>query len=156
MVGSIIQVVHGKLDAELFMTNSFTNNGVLVALAPGDGLMLEKVAYDKYNQHNTDKKSDIMIQRVTQDEELQEYRKLLVCHIAKRELQTKAYTLWLSWFDDNCLDYYIKEPSIEKIKEIRGDESKIPEALTGLAYFIPLDQKLLKNVKDTDPQTTFG
>jgi tRNA U38,U39,U40 pseudouridine synthase TruA len=70
MVGSIIQVVHGNLDSELFMTNSFTNNGVLVALAPGDGLMLEKVAYDRYNEHNTDKKSDIMIQRVTQDEEL--------------------------------------------------------------------------------------
>ena len=127
MVGSIIQVVHGNLDAELFMNNSFSHNGCLVALAPGDGLMLEKVAYDRYNEHNTEKKSDIMIQRVTQDEELQEYRKLLVCHIAKRELQTKAYTNWLSWFDDNCPDYYIKEPSIEKIKEIRGDGSNIQQ-----------------------------
>jgi hypothetical protein len=47
-------------------------------------------------------------------------------------LQTKAYTNWLSWFDDNCLDYYIKEPTIEKIREIRGDEKKIPEAVTAV------------------------
>ena len=65
MVGSIIQVMHGDLVPTHFMNNSFTNNGVLVALAPGDGLMLEKVAYDKYNEHNTDKKNEIMIQRVT-------------------------------------------------------------------------------------------
>lgn len=108
--------MHGNLDAEMFMSNSFKENGVFVALAPGDGLMLEKVAYDKYNEHNTDKKSEIMIQRVTQTNELSEYRKLLVCHIAKRELQTKAYTNWLSWFDDNCTEYYIKEPELEKIK----------------------------------------
>ena len=78
--------MHGNLDADQFMSNSFKENGVLVALAPGDGLMLEKVAYDKYNEHNTEKKSEIMIQRVTQTNELVEYRKLLVCHIAQREL----------------------------------------------------------------------
>jgi len=43
------------------MNNSFTNNGVMVALSPGDGLMLEKVAYDKYNEFNETKKSEVMI-----------------------------------------------------------------------------------------------
>ena len=56
--------MHGQLDADHFMKNSFTNNGVNVVLAPGDGLMLEKVAYDKYNENNTQKKNDVMIQRV--------------------------------------------------------------------------------------------
>jgi tRNA U38,U39,U40 pseudouridine synthase TruA len=36
-----------------------------VALAPGDGLMLEKVNYDRYNQFNTTKKNEIMIKRVS-------------------------------------------------------------------------------------------
>ena len=63
MIGSIVQVIHGSLDGEHHMKNSFSNNGVLIALSPGDGLMLEKVAYDKYNEFNTHKKADIMIQR---------------------------------------------------------------------------------------------
>ena len=63
MVGCIVQVIHGQLDADHHMKNSFTNNGVLIALSPGDGLMLEKVGYDRYNEYNTQKKSDIMIQR---------------------------------------------------------------------------------------------
>jgi hypothetical protein len=106
-------VIHGELDADHHMKNSFTSNGVLIALSPGDGLMLEKVGYDRYNEFNVHKKSDIHIQRQTQTDELTEYRKLLVSHIAKRELETKAYTSWLSWFDDNCADYYIKPPNIE-------------------------------------------
>ena len=61
MVGSIIQVFHGDLDKENFMSNTFTENGVNIALAPGDGLMLEKVSYDLYNEHNNHKKSEIMI-----------------------------------------------------------------------------------------------
>lgn len=61
MVGSMIQSFHGNLDKEHFLANTFTENGVSVALAPGDGLMLEKVAYDKYNEHNVHKKSEIMI-----------------------------------------------------------------------------------------------
>ena len=110
MVGSIVQVFHGNLDGEDFMKNTFTNNGVLVALAPGDGLLLEKAAYDRYNQKDPNKKNDVMIQKVTQTEEIEAYRKAIVSHVAKRELQSKAYLSWLAWFDDNCNEYYIKKP----------------------------------------------
>jgi len=61
MVGSVVQIFHGDLDAKHFMDNSFTNNGVLVALAPGDGLMLEKVSFERYNQNNDQKKNEVMI-----------------------------------------------------------------------------------------------
>ena len=96
------------------MKNTFTNNGVLVALAPGDGLLLEKVCYDRYNETNAQKKSDVMIQKVSQTEEIEAYRKKIVSHVAKRELQSKAYLSWLAWFDDNCSDYYIKKPNQEE------------------------------------------
>jgi tRNA U38,U39,U40 pseudouridine synthase TruA len=33
-----------------FITNTHKNNRMKVALAPGDGLLLEKVCYDKYNK----------------------------------------------------------------------------------------------------------
>ena len=96
-----------------FLANTFTNNGVLVALAPGDGLMLESVNYDRYNHFNTSKKNEVMIQKVSQTEEVNDYRKAIVSHIAQRELTKKAFISWLSWFDDNCEDYYLKRPSIE-------------------------------------------
>ena len=40
-----------------------------VALAPGDGLLLEKVCYDKYNSLSQNK-SEIMIKYVTQNREI--------------------------------------------------------------------------------------
>ena len=66
MVGSMIQAFHGSLDKDHFIANTFCENGVNVALAPGDGLMLERVAYDRYNENNAHKKSDVMIKLVTQ------------------------------------------------------------------------------------------
>lgn len=102
MVGSMIQVFHGNLDKEHFLANTFTENGVNVALAPGDGLMLERVAYDKYNEVTLNKKNDVQIQLVAQTKEIEDFRKILVSHIASREIKTKAFTSWLSWFDDNC------------------------------------------------------
>lgn len=121
MVGSIVQAFHGELDVDNFLKNTFTNNGVLVALAPGDGLMLEKVSYDRYNQDNASSKNAIMIQRVSQTQELNEYREMLVSHIAQRELKSRSYIAWLSWFDDNCQDHYITPPSLERIREIRNN-----------------------------------
>lgn len=44
--GRISRVFHGCLDKENFLSNTFTENGVNIALAPGDGLMLEKVSYE--------------------------------------------------------------------------------------------------------------
>lgn len=30
-----------------------------------------------------------------------------MAHIAKQELENKAFIKYLSWFDDSCEDYYI-------------------------------------------------
>lgn len=113
MVGAMIQHFHGDLNDSPFLENTFKDNGVLVALSPGDGLMLEKVAYDSYNQFNTAKKADIMINTVKQQDEVLEYRKDIVAHIAARELQGRAYLNWLSYFDDNAAEFYVKVPSLE-------------------------------------------
>lgn len=45
----------------------------------------------------------------------------MVSHIAKRELEVRAYTSWLAWFDDNCNEYYIKSPPKEQLTKLRGD-----------------------------------
>lgn len=116
MVGSMIQVFHGNMDKEHFLANTFKENGVMVCLAPGDGLMLERVAYDRYNEREVKIKNDVGIKLVIQTNEIEEYRKHLVSHIAQRELTTKAFTSWMSMFDDNCEKYFIKAPSEEHIK----------------------------------------
>lgn len=121
MVGSMIQSFHGNMDKQHFLANTFTENGVNVALAPGDGLMLERVAYDRYNEFNKLKKQDVMIQLVQQTEEIEEYRKQLVSHMAQRELKDRAFLSWLSWFDDNCELFFIKAPSEDQIHKIRGE-----------------------------------
>jgi len=45
MVGSMIQVYHGKLGVE-FIERTHLWNALSVPLAPGEGLLLERVAYD--------------------------------------------------------------------------------------------------------------
>jgi len=89
---------------------------------------------------------------------------------------------WLSWFDDNCENYFIKHPSDEQLKAMRGGsaaaeaeaEPEQPEAAvtadkvkemtenvaqqqdsTGIAEFIPLDQELITKVNEPK-LTTFG
>lgn len=124
MIGSMIQLFHGDLHNNQFLASSFTNNGVNIALAPGDGLMLEKVNYDRYNQFNTTKKNDVMIQRVSQTEELARYREAIVSHVAQRELKNRAYIRWLSWFDDNGDEHFITKPRLDALEKIRGADWK--------------------------------
>lgn len=92
------------------MDNTFTDNFVNVCLAPGDGLLLEQVCYDKYNQINDNKKSEIMLKYVAQSHEVKAFREDIVRQIAKRELVDKAFSKWLCQFDDFCEDYYIQRP----------------------------------------------
>lgn len=107
MVGVIIQILRGDLDLK-FMENTMKDNTVNVAVAPGDGLLLEKVCYDKYNEVNPNKKGDIMITLVSQVAEIQKFREEIVSHIAKREIESKAFIRWLSHFDDFCDEHYIE------------------------------------------------
>ena len=105
MVGSMIQVFHGQLGAG-FVENTHRDNSINVALSPGDGLLLERVAYDNYN-HLPTTQHPIMIRTVAQKTEVDEYRKTLLCYIAHREITDKAFTRWLCYFDDNKEDYYV-------------------------------------------------
>jgi hypothetical protein len=50
----------------------------------------------------------------------------------------------LSWFDDNCTEYYIKEPEVEKIKQMRGGDATAskqeepPKEENPISEFLPL------------------
>ena len=105
MVGSMVQVFHGRLGAS-FIENAHKDNTLHVALSPGDGLLLERVAYDKYN-HLPSTQQPVMIRTVVQQKEVDEYRKVLLSYIAKREINDKAFTRWLCFFDDNKEEYYV-------------------------------------------------
>ena len=109
MIGVIIQVFRGDLD-DKFIPNTLRDNVVNVALAPGDGLLLERVCYDKYNTNKKDLRNEIMVKYVATVQEIKEFRENLVRHIATRETVDKAFTKWLSQFDDYCEDYYVQRP----------------------------------------------
>ena len=90
----------------IYQSNTHKDNVLQVALSPGDGLLLEKVAYDNYNSLTTTK-YPIMLALVSQKQELEEFRKEIVSYIAQREIKDRAFTRWLCWFDDHKEDYYI-------------------------------------------------
>lgn len=59
MVGVMIQMFRGHME-ENFMENTMRENKMDITIAPGDGLMLEKVCYDSYNKSNK-KKDEIQL-----------------------------------------------------------------------------------------------
>ena len=106
----MIQVFHGELGPN-FVKNAHKDNALSVALSPGDGLLLERVAYDKYNSLSSTLQT-VMIRTVVQKAEVEKYRCELVSYIARRELGDKAFTRWLCWFDDNKENYYVHLPTV--------------------------------------------
>lgn len=124
MIGVIIQIFRGNLDDD-FIHSTFKDNFVNVALAPGDGLLLEQVCYDKYNSLNDNKKGEIMLKYVAQSQEVRLFREDIVRQIAKRELVDKSFTKWLCQFDDFCEDYYIKKPPQATIDVEENKESNL-------------------------------
>ena len=88
-----------------------------MALSPGDGLLLEKVAYEKYNELTTTH-SPIMITQISTKAEVIDFRNEIARFIASREIKDKAFTRWLSWFDDNRDNHYIDfEPTVKNLPE---------------------------------------
>lgn len=106
MVGCMIQVFHGMLN-EQFVENTHKDNVLQVALAPGDGLLCEKVAYDKYNELCTTK-DPIMVKLKVQKLEIDQFRDEILEYIVEREIKSKAFMSWLCWLDDNRTDFYIE------------------------------------------------
>ena len=107
MVGAMVQVFHGKLGPG-FVANTHRDNTLQVALSPGDGLLLERVAYDTYN-HLPSTQLPIMIRTVAQKKEVDAYRNVLLSYIAEKEIKHQAFTRWLCYFDDNKEDYYVMQ-----------------------------------------------
>lgn len=139
MIGSIIQIFRGSLDDD-FLNHTFKDNFFNVALAPGDGLLLEEVCYDKYNTLNDNKKGEIMLKYVAQSAEVRLFREDIVRQIAKRELVHKAFSRWLCQFDDFCEDYYIPRPK-------QADE------VLGMATAVPVEQPKSES-EEVKPATT--
>ena len=133
MVGCMIQVFHGRLGSS-FIENSHRDNKLQVALSPGDGLLLERVAYDNYN-HLPSTQQPVMIRTVAQKKEVQQYRDELLSYIAKKEIVDKAFTRWLCFFDDNKEDFYATlKPGAgdEQVKaEIQNQEEAVNDEVFG-------------------------
>lgn len=69
-------VMHYNLP-ESFIENSLKENEVNVATAPGEGLMLNRVAFDMYNKHQRELKEPIKAWDSKQDD-IEEYRTYIV------------------------------------------------------------------------------
>lgn len=72
MIGSLIQKFRGGMEPE-FQTNTMNENKMDIALAPGDGLMLEMVCYDSFNKSNK-VKEPIRVSLSEQKQQVEEFR----------------------------------------------------------------------------------
>lgn len=98
MMGACFMVMHYGLP-EGFIKNSLKDNDVNVPTAPGEGLMLNRVAYDRYNEKQRDLKYPIKPWDSKLDE-VESYRVDLVKYICSTEKNTTAFTQWLGWMHE--------------------------------------------------------
>jgi tRNA U38,U39,U40 pseudouridine synthase TruA len=54
MVGSVIEIMHFNLE-DHFIENAYTDNNINIVIAPGEGLMLNRVRYDSYNDYKEER-----------------------------------------------------------------------------------------------------
>jgi len=67
MIGSVVAVARKNLQPEVIL-NSFKANKFDIPLAPGEGLMLDRVSYDKYNEIKKQKRMDVKVMDMHADE----------------------------------------------------------------------------------------
>jgi tRNA pseudouridine38-40 synthase len=99
MMGAVFMIMHYGLP-ESFIDNSFKDNEVNVPTAPGEGLMLNRVAYDRYNRERHGLK-EMIRPWDSKLEEIEEYRVELVNYICSTEKQTYAFSKWLAWMHES-------------------------------------------------------
>jgi len=98
MIGMIISVCRRELPIET-IGKSFSRHEVMtIPLAPGEGLILNRVLYDKYNKMKGDSKIDVVIPEEDK-EEIEKFKKELIECIVNQELEKKAFSNWIKEFD---------------------------------------------------------
>ena len=99
MMGMLIQSLQEGLD-ECFMDNSFCNNKMPVWLAPSEGLLLNRLLFQSYNQ----KKGIAETMELTAEEEAQieefKVENIYKCILAFEEEQ-KVFTNWIVDYKKN-------------------------------------------------------
>eukprot|EP00831_Metopus_contortus_P012784 TRINITY_DN15148_c0_g1_i2.p1 TRINITY_DN15148_c0_g1~~TRINITY_DN15148_c0_g1_i2.p1 ORF type:complete len:172 (+),score=40.00 TRINITY_DN15148_c0_g1_i2:194-709(+) len=108
MIGMIILMCHRKLPVSE-VARSFTREKVWAPLAPGEGLMLNRVCYDKYNEMKGDTKMDIVLP----PEEVRQidiFKEELLEVIAQQEIESGVFSKWLE-----CVGEDKKEEKKEEI-----------------------------------------
>eukprot|EP00997_Jenningsia_sp_PLL12_P008136 NODE_485_length_1697_cov_106.109830_g403_i0.p1 GENE.NODE_485_length_1697_cov_106.109830_g403_i0~~NODE_485_length_1697_cov_106.109830_g403_i0.p1 ORF type:complete len:146 (+),score=44.46 NODE_485_length_1697_cov_106.109830_g403_i0:1107-1544(+) len=143
MVGSVVQAFRGEMDED-FHLNTMKENRMDIALAPGDGLMLEKVCYDSFNRSNKCKEG-IELKLVEQKEELEAFRITIVQHMIKQEVSERKFSKWLSDFDTKADGYYI---NLERLfKRGAHAESKEQRAKQLWEYLLGAEKETVSRVQ---------
>ena len=99
MIGMIIHVIRKNLPTEVIQ-NSFKENLFITPLAPGDGLMLGKVCYDRYNKVKM-KDTDCVELPETDEGLIEDFKLVLLKYISQDELKDNIFINWLKKLDES-------------------------------------------------------
>ena len=92
MVGMMVDIMRNGYDAGVLL-NSFKANKYSMSLSPGEGLILQRVSYDKYNEIKKQKKMEVRIMDIHKDE-LEAFKKELIAEIANSEIINHSFSDW--------------------------------------------------------------
>eukprot|EP01022_Parablepharisma_sp_SALTPOND_P015777 TRINITY_DN2259_c0_g3_i1.p2 TRINITY_DN2259_c0_g3~~TRINITY_DN2259_c0_g3_i1.p2 ORF type:complete len:439 (+),score=51.73 TRINITY_DN2259_c0_g3_i1:145-1317(+) len=97
MIGMIIHVLRKNLPIEV-IDNSFQDNWFITPLAPGNGLMLKRVCYDRYNKVKGKEIQDVELPE-TDEGMIEDFKIELLGDMAKEEQETNLFLSWLKRLD---------------------------------------------------------
>ena len=109
MVGAIVQAFRFDFD-HTYIDNSLKHNSMKIPIAPGEGLMLNRVAYDHYNSikdHRKSNKGEVSVPDCPKlKRELEDFRLDLVRFVGSQEREKQVFARWLAMLDYNKDDYF--------------------------------------------------
>lgn len=111
MIGMIIEICRKDLPADLITKSLHKNEHLRVPLAPGEGLMLNRVLYDSYNKMKPDFKMDVIVPKNDMPE-VEKFKAELIACVGKQEQENKVFSKWMEDLD------------IEKDAEPKDDDEK--------------------------------
>eukprot|EP01022_Parablepharisma_sp_SALTPOND_P013112 TRINITY_DN172_c0_g1_i10.p2 TRINITY_DN172_c0_g1~~TRINITY_DN172_c0_g1_i10.p2 ORF type:complete len:474 (-),score=69.37 TRINITY_DN172_c0_g1_i10:14676-16097(-) len=123
MIGMIISVCRKDQPIEVIYKSFSRHERMSVPLAPGEGLMLNRVLYDGYNKMKGSTKVDVEVPKEDQ-EEIEKFKAELIQCIGKQETEGKVFSQWLEMLDEEKEDEHEKEDEKEYKENNNAEEAQ--------------------------------
>ena len=116
MIGMFISLCRKNRPIEDIQKSFKKDEKMYIPLAPGEGLMLNRVLYDGYNKTKANTTKTVVVHE-EDNAEVEKFKSELIECIGKQEMEKKVFSNWLKEFDENEAKHQEKDEEYAEAEE---------------------------------------